>query len=134
MNNINLIGRLTKDPRIEITRNEKFYVLFNLACRENKNRTNFIPCIAFDKTAETIGDYLHKGDKIYAQGVLQSSVKDNNYSLIVNVTRFEFAESASKSKPAASDNNTSTESKEPNISAEYFEIDDAEAYDEDIPF
>lgn len=104
MNTVSMLGRLTKDPRIEVAKNETFYVLFTLAVRENLEKTNYIPCIAFGDTAELIGNNLKKGNRIFATGALQSSYNGEKSSLLVRINRFEFTEAKNKTyKPSVSD-------------------------------
>ena len=71
MNNIILIGRVATN--IELRISEKVtYTRFNLAVKRQgkKDTTDFIPCVAFGKRAETIQEYIKKGDKIGLQGQL----------------------------------------------------------------
>lgn len=93
MNNINMLGRLVRDPKIEVAKNESFYVLFTLATRETRDKTNFIPCIAFGMTAEIIGNNLKKGSRIYAHGTMQSMTKEDKTVLIAKIKEIEFADS-----------------------------------------
>ena len=55
MNNVQLIGRITKDIELKQTKTGKAYCNFTLAIsREfNKEETDFINCIAWEKKAET---------------------------------------------------------------------------------
>lgn len=74
MNNIILIGRVATN--IELRISEKVtYTRFNLAVKRQgkKDTTDFIPCVAFGKRAETIQEYMKKGDKIGVQGQLLMS-------------------------------------------------------------
>ena len=70
LNSVNLQGRLVRDPDLrEIAAGRKL-VTFTLAVDKAKDATDFIDCQAFDKTAETIGSYVHKGDMIVVSGRL----------------------------------------------------------------
>lgn len=78
MNKVELIGRLTKDlTTAETTKGVKF-TKFNLASqRKFKNEdgshdADFISCVAWDKIAETLAKYAHKGDRVSIVGHLQS--------------------------------------------------------------
>lgn len=83
MNNINLIGRLTKDPFIS-QKEKQLFTKINLAVNETykdkdgseKTKTAFIDCIAFGKNAKKIGDFLNQGDRVIVSGKLIN----NNYT------------------------------------------------------
>lgn len=70
LNSVNLQGRLVRDPDVrEITGGKKL-ATFTLAVDKGKDATDFIDCQAFDRTADTIGSYVHKGDMIVVTGRL----------------------------------------------------------------
>lgn len=87
MNRIALIGRITKE--LEIKDYGKTKVLnFTIAVkRKFTNETDFIPCVAFNKTAELIQEYSDKGLMIGVGGRLEikNEKKDNTYKTFVNV-------------------------------------------------
>lgn len=70
MNNVILLGRLTKDPELKYTQSGKAFTKFTLAVNRDyvKDEADFINCIAWDKRAETISEYLRKGRQIAIQG------------------------------------------------------------------
>lgn len=71
MNNVILIGRLTSDP--EIKQNEKYtQCKFTLAVNRLKEGADFISCIAWNKQAELINKYLHKGNQVAIEGRIQT--------------------------------------------------------------
>ena len=98
MNNVSLIGRLTKDVQERRTQNGTPVVSFTLAVdrRKKEDGADFIPCIAWDKAAETIARYVHKGDLFGVTGHIQvrSYEKDGrmNYVTEVVTTSFQFLE------------------------------------------
>lgn len=99
MNNVQLLGRLTKDVELQEGKTKKF-VRFCLAVPNGEN-TNFIDCVAFDKLAETISEYVKKGHRLLVDGYLNVSTyedKDENTrkSTNVYVTKISFIESAEK--------------------------------------
>lgn len=83
MNNVNLIGRLTKDPFIS-QKEKQLFTKINLAINETykdkdgseKTKTAFIDCIAFGKNAKKNGDFLNQGDRVIVSGKLIN----NNYT------------------------------------------------------
>lgn len=71
MNNVVIIGRLTSDP--ELKQNEKYtQCKFTLAVNRIKEGTDFINCIAWNKQAELINKYLHKGNQVAIEGRIQT--------------------------------------------------------------
>ena len=108
MNQVSLIGRLTKDPELKEYGKGKdagCLVRFTLAVdRASKDDdADFISCIAFNKTAELIDIYLGKGSKIGVSGSIQTGRyedKDGNthYTTDVIVTRLDFCDSKKKSE------------------------------------
>lgn len=98
MNQVCLIGRLTKDVQERRTQNGTAVVSFTLAVdrRKREDGADFINCIAWDKAAETIARYVHKGDLFGVTGYIQtrSYEKDGrkNYATEVVTTGFQFLE------------------------------------------
>lgn len=91
MNQVNLLGNLTKDLELRATSTGTSITSFNLAVRRDKDNTDFIPCSAFGKTAELLNKYCSKGSKLAISGTLrQSSYTDkegnkrSNMSVLVN--------------------------------------------------
>ena len=106
MNEVILIGRVTKDIEVRKTQSGKSVASFTLAVdrRKKEDGADFIPCIAWDKAAETIARYVHKGDLFGVTGYIQtrSYEKDGrkNYVTEVVTTGFQFLE---RKREAASD-------------------------------
>ena len=70
LNSVNLQGRLVRDPDVREIAGGKKLATFTLAVDKAKDATDFIDCQAFDKTADTIGKYVRKGDMIICGGRL----------------------------------------------------------------
>lgn len=116
MNNVSLIGRLTKDVQERRTQNGTPVVSFTLAVdrRKKEDGADFINCIAWDKAAETIAKYVHKGDLFGVTGYIQtrSYEKDGrmNYFTEVVTTSFQFLErkrEMSSDSPSVQNNSNS---------------------------
>ncbi len=76
MNRVILMGRLTADPEIKTTPLGKHVCSFTLAvdrrfAKEGQQRTDFINCVAWEKTADFIATYFDKGFMIAVEGRLQ---------------------------------------------------------------
>lgn len=70
VNSVILIGRLTKDPEIKKTSSGKSVASFTLAVNQrfNRDKTDFINCVAWEKTADYLGNYVKKGNLIAVEG------------------------------------------------------------------
>lgn len=97
MNNVTLVGRLTKDPEVKTTQTDKSTCTFSIAVdRPTKEKTaDFINCVAWEKNAELIGKYLSKGSRIGIIGAIQSRSWEGTdgkriYVTEVLVNRIEF--------------------------------------------
>ena len=104
MNIVTLIGRTTKELETKMTKSGKAVISFALAVNKDfKNDdgtydADFIDCVAFDKRAETIGKYVHKGDRIGIHGKISTRTYQRNdgtnaKAVEVIVDGFEFLES-----------------------------------------
>lgn len=101
MNQVWLIGRLTKDPDVRYTQGENptavaRYTLAVDRRRGSENTADFIQCVAFGKAAEFVEKYLVKGTKISVKGRIQtgSYTKNGqtNYTTEVVIEDHEFVE------------------------------------------
>ena len=95
MNSVCIIGRMTADVEVKKTNTDKSVCSFRVAVEAGKDKeAYFIPCTAWNKTAENIGKYFSKGDKIGIQGVLTSRSYEKDGKTItvleVLVNSFDF--------------------------------------------
>lgn len=73
-------GRFTRDPEIKYTQSGKAVCSFSLACSKRKGKNasdnqptaDFVNCVAWEKTAEIIGQYCCKGKQVLVVGPLQT--------------------------------------------------------------
>lgn len=106
MNNVILMGRLTRDPDIRYTQGQEAMCVARYTLAVDRRRTNpdgsrdadFISCVAFGKGGEFAQRYLHQGSKICLEGHIQTgSYTDKEgrkvYTTDVIVDSQEFAES-----------------------------------------
>ena len=75
MNNVSLIGNLTKDPVIKVAGDAKV-ANFTLAVRRTSDKADFINCVAWRKTAELIENYVKKGQQIGVVGAIETKSYD----------------------------------------------------------
>ncbi len=102
VNSVVLIGRLTKDPELRTTGSGTPVVSFTLAVNrrfksQGQPEADFINCVAWNKTAETMARYLHKGSLIAITGRIETRNYENQQGQRVYVTEvvadsFDFLE------------------------------------------
>lgn len=130
-NKVFLLGRLTKDVDVRYTQNSKVVATFTLAVDKLENgekKADFLPCVAFGKTAEVIGNYVAKGDRLLVDGSINTrSYDDKNgqkrYVTEILVGRVEFIET--KKKTADKDDSA-------NESGGFESM--GQSFDADVPF
>lgn len=114
MNHVILTGRLSKAPETRYTNSNKAVCSFTMAVangkdRDGKNQSVFIPCVAWEKTAELIDKYFIKGDPITVTGKIipRSWEKDGkkNYitEVIVSGVEFPLTKKTVEAEPAPVD-------------------------------
>lgn len=82
INKVILVGRLTADPDIKATPTGVYVANLRLATNtyagkdeegNAKQQTEFHQLVVFGKSAEFAGQYLHKGNQVYAEGRLKTT-------------------------------------------------------------
>ncbi|VTY17588.1 single-stranded DNA-binding protein [Streptococcus anginosus] len=92
INNVVLIGRLTRDPELRYTPSNIAVATFNLAVNRNfKNQdgereADFINCVAWQKSAENLANWTRKGMLIGITGLIQTRSYENQQGQRVYVT------------------------------------------------
>lgn len=103
MNKVILIGRLTRDVEMRHSAsNDTAIARYTLAVnrpfkREGEPEADFLPCVAFNKTAEFAEKYLAKGMRVAIEGRIQTGSYTNSeakkvYVSEIVVERQEFLE------------------------------------------
>lgn len=150
MNKVVLIGRLTKDPELRFAAGSGNAVSrFSVAVTRQfkKEETDFINCVAFGKTAETISQYLTKGSQMALTGSIRTGSYDakdgtKRYTTDVAVDSFEFIGSKGGRDNADSfngghnnsDSDYSAEPKKDSFNGGSFNDDITPVDDGDMPF
>ncbi|UDM78916.1 single-stranded DNA-binding protein [Vagococcus fluvialis] len=92
INNVVLVGRLTRDPELKFTNNGSAVATFNLAVNRNftnasgEREADFVNCVIWRKPAETLANYAKKGTLIGAVGRIQTRNYENQEGRKVYVT------------------------------------------------
>ena len=101
MNNVTLIGNLTRDPETHTTQSGATYCAFTLAVNRRKRtdtqEADFIPVTVWGKLADAVAQYCHKGAKVGILGRLKSGSYEKEgrrvYTLDVIAWQVEFLSS-----------------------------------------
>ena len=112
MNKVFLIGRLCADPEIRYTQNQKPVASYRLAVdrqykQDGQPATDFLNCVAWNRSAEFVSNNLVKGTKIAIEGRIQTRTYEDKDGKKVYVTEIvvdhhEFCESRAAASGSAS--------------------------------
>lgn len=135
MNTVCLMGRTTANIEKTEARSGTALARFTLAVdrRGKDGGTDFIRCVAFGKTAETLATYIDKGRRIGITGRIQTgdyTDKDGRkvYTTDVIVDSFDFADSRQEAAQAQAQRAPENPGPIPG----FFEVPDG--IDEGVPF
>lgn len=78
MNKVITMGRLTADPKVSQTTTGKKVARFNLALDRMKDGADFPSYIAWEKRAEFLEKWCHKGMRLLVEGHLQTGTYDKD--------------------------------------------------------
>ncbi|WP_018922049.1 single-stranded DNA-binding protein [Salsuginibacillus kocurii] len=94
MNQVSLVGRMTRDPEMSYTKDGIAVTRFTIACRQTfKNQegefgADFVPCVTWRKQAENTATYCHKGALVSVTGRVQTRsflTKKNERAFVVDI-------------------------------------------------
>ena len=148
INKVILMGRLTKNPELRHTDSGKAVCNFSIAVSEGygeNQRTEFINCVAWNKTAEFVEKYFTKGRMIIVDGRISTRTWEGqdgkkNYATEVVANQVSFGESKKDSEtsededeldPSQSTKSTALPEGEPDDD-EFVPLEDVDA--DDLPF
>ena len=88
VNKVILLGTIGRDPEVKYTPSGTPVAKFSMATNERfkdkdgnwQDRTEWHNIVAWQRTAEIIGEYVKKGDRLYVEGKLQTSSWDDKQS------------------------------------------------------
>ncbi|GAA0495540.1 hypothetical protein IRB23SM22_01670 [Alkalibacterium sp. s-m-22] len=92
INNVVLVGRLTRDAELRYTGSGIAVATFSVAVErpftnaQGERETDFVNCVAWRKTAETISNFTRKGSLVGVTGRIQTRNYTNNEGRKVYVT------------------------------------------------
>lgn len=147
INHVTLSGRLTADPVLRKTSSDKSVASFTLAVDRprakdsDSDMTDFFNCVAWNGTADAMGDYTSKGSLVSIEGRLQTRKyqdRQGNNRIVTEVicSNVVFMDSKKKSRetymPAAQSQYTSEIGRAESVNEEYSNGIDIDT--DDLPF
>lgn len=110
MNNLQILGRIATDVKLEISQSGVKYMRLNIVYNKNikvgdewQQKSHFFPCSAFGYVAEKIANHFKKGDRILINGALEQNTytdKDGNVQskLMIMISEVDIIEPKPKSE------------------------------------
>jgi len=88
VNKMILVGNVGQDPEVKYTTSGVPVAKLSLATNERfkdkndawQDRTEWHSVVAWQRLAEIVGEYVHKGSKLYIEGKLQTSTWEDKQS------------------------------------------------------
>ena len=83
INNVVLVGRLTKDPELKVTQSNTPFVNFTVAVNRTftdqtgERQADFINCIVWRKQAENLARYMRQGSLVGIKGRIKTRTFDS---------------------------------------------------------
>lgn len=146
INQVVLMGRLTRDPSLKYTKSNVAVCSFTLAVErstksaDGNRQSDFIPCVIWGKSAEFVSKWFAKGHMATVAGKLQSKSwvgedGKNHYSIEVKCDNVDFGETKKARESASGSYAPSVDADEngysvPNVEPDFQEV----AGDDDITF
>lgn len=117
LNKVIAIGRLTADPELQKTANDKNFLRLNLAVnrrykdQNGERETDFLPLVVWGKLAETMSSYAKKGSLISVEGEVRTRryEKDGQQHYVTEILLSSFQLLESRAQRALRENNLGTE-------------------------
>lgn len=136
INNVVLIGRLTRDPELRYTPTNVAATQFNLACNRNFKNQNgeydadFINCVMWRQQAENFANWVKKGNLVGITGRIQTRNYEGTDGKRVYVTEV-VAESFQllEKRDNSANQNSIAEQMPPSFAGDPMDI-----KDDDLPF
>ncbi len=145
VNKVILIGNLGQDPEVRYTPNGNAVANVTLATSmtwrdktngELQERTEWHRIVFFNRLAEIVGEYLHKGSKVYVEGSLrtrkwQDKDGQNRYTTEVIANEMHILDNRGANGNGGSSQKTETNQ---DNTATTDMAEDSVNFDDDIPF
>ncbi|VHJ43293.1 single-stranded DNA-binding protein [Streptococcus pyogenes] len=140
INNIVLVGRMTKDAELRYTASQVAVATFTLAVnrrfkeQNGEREADFINCVIWRQSAENLANWAKKGALIGVTGRIQTRNYENQQEQCVYVTEvvaesFQMLESRNSQQQSGQDNSSQNDNSQPFGNSNPMDISD-----DDLPF
>ncbi|EPA2134381.1 single-stranded DNA-binding protein [Streptococcus pyogenes] len=140
INNIVLVGRMTKDAELRYTASQVAVATFTLAVnrrfkeQNGEREADFINCVIWRQSAENLANWAKKGALIGITGRIQTRNYENQQEQRVYVTEvvaesFQMLESRNSQQQSGQDNSSQNDNSQPFGNSNPMDISD-----DDLPF
>ncbi|HEQ0955953.1 TPA: single-stranded DNA-binding protein [Streptococcus pyogenes] len=140
INNIVLVGRMTKDAELRYTASQVAVATFTLAVnrrfkeQNGEREADFINCVIWRQSAENLANWAKKGALIGVTGRIQTRNYENQQEQRVYVTEvvaesFQMLESRNSQQQSGQDNSLQNDNSQPFGNSNPMDISD-----DDLPF
>lgn len=141
LNRVVIVGRLVRDPELRKTASDRSVVAFTVALdnrttNNGEKSTSYIPCTAWNSTAESIAKFMKKGSLVGVDGHLNQRSYTANDGRKVSVVEV-IADSVQflEKKNNSSVNSSTTSNNDYNRQMPEDEpVEGIDASDDDLPF
>jgi len=137
INNVTLVGRLTRDPELKYTTSNVAVATFNMAVNRNfkgangEREADFINCMIWRKLAELLSEWCKKGNLVGITGRIQTRSYENQQGQRVYVTEVVAESFQILEKKDNAANNASMENQ---IPPSFEKTNPMDISDDDLPF
>ncbi|HGN9889088.1 TPA: single-stranded DNA-binding protein [Streptococcus pyogenes] len=140
INNVVLVGRMTKDAELRYTPSQVAVATFTLAVnrtfksQNGEREADFINCVIWRQPAENLANWAKKGALIGVTGRIQTRNYENQQEQRVYVTEvvaesFQMLESRNSQQQSGQDNSSQNDNSQPFGNSNPMDISD-----DDLPF
>ena len=149
INNVVLVGRLTRDIELRKTQSGLSVATFTVACDRrmargqdgnNQQSADFISCVAWRQAADFLSSYAHKGDTVGVEGKLQTRSYDRDGQMVyvtevlANSVNLLHSKQTVQSQEQASYEPQVTQEPKPQQMSDFDYLPNVEVSSDDLPF
>ena len=142
INNVVLVGRLTRDPELKRTQSNISYVRFTIAVNRSfvdqsgERQADFINCIAWRNQADNLARFMRRGSLIGIEGRIQTGSYEADHGTVwttdVVADSIQFLESKSQQQDNQSQQYSQPRQEKSND--DFYEASHSIVADDDLPF
>lgn len=149
INNVVLVGRLTKDIELRKTQSGLSVASFTVACdrrlsqeqrNNNEQSADFISCVAWRGSADFLGKYARKGDTVGVEGKIQTRNYDRDgqrvyvTEVLANSVNLLHSKQTAQSQEQATYEQQATQAPKPQQMSDFDYLPNVEVSSDDLPF